>query len=103
MDARKALLDFLDEKVFLPAANADCQRYEAQDRKLLSRVQHSVFGTRSRYYEEYTTAERVKANFRSDLSSAFGQSLAADMYFLKLPAFEDVKHEFFDLCRLHGI
>lgn len=103
MDARKALLDFLDEQVFLPAANADRRRYNARDRTLLLRAQHSVRGTRLKYYEEYTTAERVKANFRSDLSSSFGQKLAADMYLLKLARFEDVKDECFDLCRRHEL
>ena len=103
MDARETLLKFLDERVFLPAVHADPHRYDAQDRRLLSRVQHSVNGTQIRYHEEYTSAEQVKENFRRDLASSFGQSLAADLLLLKLPRFEDVKDEFFGLCQSHEI
>jgi hypothetical protein len=63
MGARKELLDFLGERVFLPAATADRARYNAQDGRLLLRVQHSAFGTRSRYYEEYKTAIRSRRTF----------------------------------------
>jgi hypothetical protein len=65
MDARKTLLDFLDERVFLPTLHADPQQCDGQDRKLLARVKHSVFATQEKYHEEYTSPERVKANFRS--------------------------------------
>jgi hypothetical protein len=63
----------------------------------------SVSSTRIRYYEEYTSAEKVKANFGSDLSSAFGRSLATDMYLLGLTRFENVRDEFLSLCREHGV
>jgi hypothetical protein len=103
MDARETLLKFLDERVFLPAAHADPHRYDAQDRGVLKRVRHSVIRTQIRYHEEYTSAEQVKENFRRDLASSFGQSLAADLLLLKLPRFEDVKDEFFGLCQSHEI
>src|SRR5690348_10226141 len=50
-----------------------------------------------KYWEEYTSAERVRANFLSDVASPFGQDLAADMFMLGLTRFEDVKSEFLDL------
>ena len=102
-DAREALLSFLDDRVFLPALSADPDSYAEEQRKMLSRVQNSVRGTRLKYHEEYTTAARIKTNFRSDLGSTFGQNLAADMFFLRLTRFEDVKDEFVDLCREYGV
>ena len=39
----------------------------------------------------------------SDLVSPFGHNLAANMFLLGLPRFEDVKTDFFELCRLHGL
>jgi hypothetical protein len=102
MDARETLLNLLDQRVFLPTIHA-IQFPDAHDRIVLQRVRRSVIETRRRYHEEYTSAESVKANFRSDLASLSGRNLATDMWLLKLPTFEDVKEEFFDICRSHGV
>ena len=67
------------------------------------RVQSSVGKTRLKYYEQYPSAEQVKVNFFSDLASAAGRSLAADLFLLGLPRFEDVNEEFRELCRLNGV
>jgi len=103
MDVRAELLRFLDDRVFWPALNAAPERYDRQGRGQLARVQHSVRNTRLRYHGEYTSAEQVKTNFRSDLVSVFGQSLAAEMFLLGLTRFEDVKDEFLTLCGKHGV
>jgi|SRR5579884_380514 len=101
IDARQALLTFLDEKVFVPALNA--VPAQPSERKLLLRVQDRVRSTRLKYWEEYGSAEAVKANFLSDLHSPFGQDLAGDMFMLRMTRFEDVKDEFLKLCRNEGV
>lgn len=101
---RQALLDFLDEKVFLPAIDADPARYtDPGDRKLLKRVKKRVLTTRLRYLEEYKTAEEVKNNFFQDLDSTFGHDLATEMLLLKMQRFEDVQKDFVGLCVSLGV
>jgi hypothetical protein len=71
--------------------------------KLLKRVQRRVHDTRIRYVGEYSTASQVKSNFIQDLNSKPGQELAADMYLLQLPRFEDVRQDFLELCKQLGV
>ena len=104
IDFRQKLLDFLDEKVFLPAINGDPANYTATgDRRLLESVKRRVTTTRLKYLAEYQTAERVKSNFFLDLDSPFGQTLAGDMLMLKLRRFEDVQKDFVNLCTKFGV
>lgn len=96
---RQALLEFLDENVFLPAIDAAITGYaDAGNRKLLASVKKRVQRTRLRYQEQYSTAAEVQANFLKDLDSKFGQDLSADMWQLKLQRFENVRSEFLALC-----
>jgi len=103
LDAKRdALLNFLDEQVFLPALNAGSALYaDAGDRKLLANVKKRVARTRVRY-QDYATATEVAANFLKDLDSKFGQDLAADMWSLKLRRFEDIQQPFLSLCAKLG-
>ena len=103
-DKRRALLDFLDEQVFLPAINADPALYgDSGDRKVLASVRKRVHKTRTQYQQQYATAAEVRANFLMDLDSKFGQDLATDMWCLKLQRFEDVRQKFFNLCATLGV
>ena len=101
---RLTLLNFLGQEVFLPAINADPANYAAAaDRPLLEGVKRRVTTTRLKYQSEYQTAADVKANFFLDLDSPFGQTLAGDMFLLKLTRFEDVQKAFSNLCRSLGV
>ena len=77
--------------------------FPAPQPQVLVRVKDGVAGTRLKYREDYSSAERIRANFNSDLASPFGHNLAANMFLLGLPRFEDVKADFLDLCRRHGL
>jgi hypothetical protein len=101
---RDALLDFLDERVFIPAIDADPASYsDMGDRKLLASVKKRVERTRVRYQHHYATPAEVRANFLKDLDSTFGQDLATDMWSLKLRRFEDIKPPFLNLCAELGV
>jgi hypothetical protein len=103
-DPRQALLDFLDQKVFLPAISADPANYATTgDRRLLESVRKRVTTTRLKYQTEYKTATDVKLNFFQDLDSPFGQALAGDMFLLKLKRFEDMQKDFTNLCETLGV
>ena len=100
---RRALLEFLEERVFLPALNADPALFSSpEDRRLLESGKKRVQATRMRYHEQYETAAAVKSNLLQDLNSKFGQDLAADMWVLKLQRFEDIRQEFLALCATLG-
>ena len=102
--AREQLLRFLDERVFQPALTAQPLTYASvEDRKLLKSVQKRVHESRVRYLADYATAGDVKTNFVQDLNSRAGQALAADMWRLKLPRFEDVRPAFVALCTQLGL
>jgi hypothetical protein len=101
--SRQTLLDFLDERAFLPVENADPLSYVSPgDRKLLKSVQRRVHETRMRY-SQYPSASAIKTNFIQDLNSKAGQTLAADLWLLKLSRFEDIQEEFRQLCNRLGL
>lgn len=104
LDPRQALLDFLDQRVFLPAINANPANYATQrDRRLLESVKKRVTATRLKYQTEYHTAAQVKTNFFRDLDSPFGQTIAGDMFILKLQRFEDMEQSFANLFQTLGV
>ena len=101
---RQHLLEFLDTNVFKPALAANASSYIASgEARLLAKVQKSVAETRTRYYQNYKTAGEVKDRFFRDLRSPVGQALRADMWRLKLKAFEDYIPQFKALCKQFGL
>lgn len=103
-DKKQRLLEFLDQRVFQPAAAANPLAYsDVGDRKLLKSVQHRVHESRTRYVADYPDAATIKANFIQDLNSKPGQALANDMWLLGLTRIEDVQLEFLALCKQLGV
>jgi hypothetical protein len=100
---REQLLRFLDDRVFQPTLTAQPLAYPTDDRKLLKSVQKRVHDSRTRYLADYPSAVDIKANFTQDLSSKPGQALAADMWMLHLPRFEDIRADFLTLCTQLGL
>lgn len=101
---RQQLLEFLDANIFQPALRADPSGYTAAgQRKLQAGVQKAVRATYVRYHQDYKTATEVKDRFFQDLNSPAGKALAADMWQLKLKAFEDYVPQFRALCKQLGL
>ena len=94
-NAREKLLDLLDRKAFDPVLVASPDDYSSEnDRQKLRDVQETTRSTRRSYHEKYTTAEKVRYNFRDDLSSDAAQKVHRKLRSLRLPTLNDIKDEF---------
>ncbi len=91
VEIRKRLLDYLDEKGFLPIL-----KYSGipKDQETFNQVYQSVKNTRVRYYTNYPSPEAIRSNFISDLHSKPGKELAHKLKWLGFQTFEDIKDDF---------
>ena len=96
---RKALIEFLDEKVFSPVLNTDISKWPVDNQLSYKDISWRVRNTQNRYRYEYPDAQSVVNNFRLDLHSSAGKDLAEKMKYLGLPTFEDVADKFHALVR----
>jgi hypothetical protein len=92
-DAKKAMLDLLDRRVFDPAIAADPGSYPADKRRELAGVQKTARETKASYHK-YGSAAHIKSMYLDDLRSPYGQRQTRELRDLGLPALVDVKSDF---------
>lgn len=101
-DAKRKLLDCLDETAFQPVLRADAEDYPEDKRDVLRDVQRATRSERDRF-RGYDTAEKVVDMFRDDLSSEPAQKIQRELHDLDLPTLGDVRDEFENLARDLGV
>ncbi len=102
-DAREELVRFLDRKVFDPILRTDPDRYEERERDRLEHVKRNTESEKERFHQEYRTAEEVRDNYRSDLSSRTADRVNRDLEELGLPTLRSVRDEFEALSHRLGL
>ncbi len=102
-DAREELVSFLDRKVFDPILRASPERYGDRDRERLDHVKANTESEKKRFHDDYRTAEEVRDNYRSDLSSRTAGRVNRDLEELGLPTLPSVRDEFEALSERLGV
>jgi hypothetical protein len=103
-NARDELVQFLDEKVFDPILDKSEADFSSEDQKEKFRdVRRSTESEKHRFHDEYTSAQDVKDNYLSDLSSNTGKKKDEELEDLGLPKLPDVRDEFMELCDKLGV
>jgi hypothetical protein len=102
-DQRKQLINFINKKVFDPIINADPSKYDDNDRKKLAEVQDKTKKEQRKFEKDYKTANEVKENYLSDVSSDSAQKVDRELRHLHLPTLPGHKDEFEDLCHRLGV
>jgi hypothetical protein len=98
-DAKEKLVEFLDEKVFDPVLQASEGDFPSStEKEKLRDVQQSTESGKHRFHEEYRSAEDVKDNYLSDLSSDTGERVSREAQDLGLPTLPEFRDEFMKLC-----
>lgn len=98
-DVRKQLLDFINTRAFDPVINARLDQYEGKDKEKLEDIQRKTKNEKKQFEQEYTTTEKVKNGFLSDVRSKAAEKLNKDLERLKLPTLPSIKDEFMALCK----
>lgn len=102
-NAKERLVDLLDREAFQPVLNARADDFQGADRDRLERVQDATRRERDRYRNDYGSAEEVRRQFRSDLSSQPARDVQRDLKALGLPTLPDVEDDFETLSRDLGV
>jgi hypothetical protein len=78
-EAREKLVEFLDRKVFDPIlAKSEDESSAPQEKEKWQDIQASPESEKRRFHQDYRTAEAVKDNYQSDLSSDTGKRISAE-------------------------
>ena len=101
-DARRTLVQFLDEHAFDPVLHAAPERYPEQQRDELENVQRATRSEQDRFHE-YSTAEEVYRMFKDDLSSDAARKVHAQLQDLELPTIRDIRRDFENLADQLGV
>lgn len=97
-DARRRLLDFINKKAFDPILNASAGSYQGKDREQLQDVQRKTKNEKEQFEKDYTSAEKVKKGFLSDVRSEAAKRVNSELEHLGLPTLPSLKDEFMQLC-----
>jgi uncharacterized protein (DUF2267 family) len=101
-DARRKLVDFLDERAFQPVLRAKPDDFPKDKRDQLADVQRSTESEQERF-RNYESAEKVVQMYRDDLSSEAAQKVHRQLRDLGLPTLNDVRDEFEQRARELGV
>lgn len=102
-DARKQLLDLIDNKAFDPVLNASPDNYDSDEKKRkLKDVQKTTKSTKQSYHD-YGSAEKVLQMFEDDLNSDAAQDVHRELRDLGLPTVNDIKPEVEQLADKLGV
>jgi hypothetical protein len=97
--AREQLMSFINKKAFDPIINASADKYDEKDRGTLEDIQRKTENEKKQFEKEFTTAEKVKDGFLSDVRSKSAVRLNHALEHLKLPTLPSIKDEFMELCK----
>lgn len=103
-EKREKLVKFLDEKAFDPILNKSASDFpEGHKREMFMDVKRSTENEKKRFHDDYPTAEDVKNNYLSDLSSQVAQKKNSELEELGLPRMYQFHDEFMKLCDQLGV
>lgn len=102
-DARKQLIDFINKKAFNPILKADLSDYKGEEKEKLKHVQQKTKNEQHQFEHEFTSAEKVKKEFLSDVRSKAAKNLNKDLEDLHLPTLPSLKDDFSKLCEELGV
>ena len=98
-DKRRQLLDFINKNVFDPVINASLDKYDEKDRGKLEDIQRKTKNEKKQFEDDYTTAEKVKKGYLSDVRSKAAEKVNDELEHLKLPTLPGFKDKFMELCK----
>lgn len=101
--SKDRLVQLLDREVFRPILDASPDDYSANERGTLEHVKNATERTWDSYHNQYSSAQEVYDQFRSDLRSAPAKRVSRESRMLGLPSFEDVEDDFERLAEEEGI
>lgn len=101
-DAKRKLVDYLDEKAFQPVLRAKPDDYPEGNRAKLADVQRATQSEAKRF-QEYDSAEKVVDMYRDDLSSSRAKEIHRELRDLGLPTIEQVRDGFEKLAQELGV
>ena len=97
-EKRRKLVEFLDQKAFDPVLRRSADSFSGSQREKFEDVLESTENEKKRFHKKYRTAEEVKQNYLSDLSSQTAKKKNAELEDLSLPRLPQFKDEFLQLC-----
>lgn len=97
-DAKRRLLQFLEEKTFEPVLRAKPDGYPESKRRELDHVQKATRAEIERF-RRYGSASEVVLNFKRDLCSAKAKKVHRELEELNLPTIEQCRDEFLRLAQ----
>ncbi len=100
---REELVRFLDRKVFDPVLRKREDDFSGGQKQKFQDVKRSTENEKNRFHHQYGSAEDVKNNYLSDLSSSAGKKKTSELEELGLPSLPQVKQEFIELCERLGV
>ena len=101
-DARRTLVQFLDEHAFDPVLHVSADCYPADKRSELETVQRATRREQDRFHD-YDTAQEVYRMFHADLTSDAARKVHAQLEDLELPTIRHVRRDFEALANDLGI
>jgi hypothetical protein len=102
-EKRQKLVRFLDEKAFDPVVHKSANDYSGKKRQKFEDVKRSTASEKKRFHDRYGTAEEVKKNYLSDLSSRTAKRKQRELDELGLPTLPEFRKEFMELCQKLGV
>jgi hypothetical protein len=102
-EKRQKLVRFLDDKAFDPILHKSANDYSGKQRQKFEDVKRSTANEKKRFHDKYGTAEEVKRNYLSDLSSRTAKKKQKELDELRLPTLPEFRDEFLELCKKLGV
>ena len=96
-DKKEKLVHLLDKGAFDPILKESPEQFTGEKRAMFEDVRRSTESEKNRFHH-YGSAEEVKKNYLSDLSSRTGKKKNEELEELGLPKLPDLKEKFLKLC-----
>jgi hypothetical protein len=101
-NAKRKLVEFLDEKAFQPVLDVDPDDYPADKQSELKDVQRATKSERERF-QGYDSAKEVVEMYQDDLDSDEAKEVHRQLQDLGLPTIVDIRDEFEHLAHDLGV
>jgi hypothetical protein len=95
-NARKQLLDFLDQNVFDPVLGLEEEYFVGRDKEKFREAKAETMREKEKYHN-YETAHEIAWQFEKDVTSGASRKINEELDELGLPKLEDFREEFFEL------
>lgn len=96
-DKKEKLVALLDQAAFDPILKKSPEEFTGEKRKMYEDVRRSTENEKKRFHG-YASAEEVKRNYLSDLSSHTAKKKNEELEKLGLPRLPDLKDRFLRMC-----